>query len=77
MINSNGNWDDLPPLIEFAHNNCYHSSVEMSPYESLYGRRYRSQIGWFEVGESGLIVPDLVHQSMEKVKVILEKLKIS
>ncbi|WMV58868.1 hypothetical protein MTR67_052253 [Solanum verrucosum] len=37
----------------------------------------RSQIGWFEVGESGLIGPDLVHQAMKKVNVIQERLKIA
>ena len=30
---------------------------------------------WFEVSEAGLIGPDLVHQAMEKVKVIQESLK--
>ncbi|KAK4730141.1 hypothetical protein R3W88_023129 [Solanum pinnatisectum] len=38
----------------------------MAPYEALYGRRCISPIGWFEVGEAGLIGPDLVHQAMEK-----------
>ncbi|KAH0781055.1 hypothetical protein KY290_000653 [Solanum tuberosum] len=38
-------------------------------------RTCRSPIGWFEVGEVGLIGPDLVHQAMEKVKVIQERLK--
>ncbi|XP_070010748.1 uncharacterized protein [Nicotiana sylvestris] len=39
------------------------------------GRRYRSPIAWFEVGEAELIGPDLVHQDMEKVKIIKERLK--
>ncbi|WMV28191.1 hypothetical protein MTR67_021576, partial [Solanum verrucosum] len=50
--------------------NGNHSSIQMAPYEALYGRRCRSPIRWFEVGEAGLIGPDLVHQAMEKVKVI-------
>ncbi|WMV40704.1 hypothetical protein MTR67_034089 [Solanum verrucosum] len=74
-LGSKGNWDDHLPLIEFAYNNSYHSSIQMGPYEALYGRRCRSPIGWFEVGEVGLIGPDLVHQAMEKVKVIPERLK--
>jgi len=49
----------------------------MAPYEALYGSRYRSLIGWFEVGEFGLIGPELVHQAMDKVKVIQERLKIA
>ncbi|WMV13883.1 hypothetical protein MTR67_007268 [Solanum verrucosum] len=47
----------------------------MAPYEALYRRRYRSPIGWFEVGEVGLIRPDIVYQAMVKVKVIQERLK--
>ena len=47
----------------------------MTSYESHYGRRGRSPIGWFEVCEEGMICPDLVHQVMEKVKVIQERLK--
>ncbi|KAL2226254.1 UNVERIFIED_CONTAM: Transposon Tf2-12 polyprotein, partial [Sesamum indicum] len=34
-----GNWDDHLPLMEFAYNNSFHSSIGMAPYEALYGRR--------------------------------------
>ncbi|XP_049375766.1 uncharacterized protein LOC125840839 [Solanum verrucosum] len=47
----------------------------MTPYEALYRRRCRSPVGWFEVGEAGLIGPNLVHKAIEKVKVIQERLK--
>ena len=47
----------------------------MAPYEALYGRRCRSHIGWFGVGEARLVGPNHVHQSMEKVNVIQERLK--
>ncbi|WMV46954.1 hypothetical protein MTR67_040339 [Solanum verrucosum] len=47
----------------------------MAPYEALYERRCRSPIGWFEVSQDGLIGPDLVHQAMEKVKIIQERLE--
>ncbi|PHT76944.1 hypothetical protein T459_20466 [Capsicum annuum] len=40
----------------------------MDPFKALYGKRYRSPIGWFEVGETRLFGPDLIHQAMEKVK---------
>ncbi|KAF3618259.1 hypothetical protein FXO38_33529 [Capsicum annuum] len=65
-------WVEHLPLIEFAYNNKYHSSIGMAPFEALYGRRYRSLIGWFEVGEAKMFGLDLVHQAMEKVKVIQE-----
>ena len=37
-----GNWDDHLSMIEFAYNNSYHSSIDMAPYEVLYGRRCRT-----------------------------------
>ncbi|XP_059288497.1 uncharacterized protein LOC132041821 [Lycium ferocissimum] len=46
----------------------------MAPYEALYGRRYRSPIGWFNVGENQLLGPDLIQQAVDKVKVIQERL---
>ncbi|XP_070018243.1 uncharacterized protein [Nicotiana sylvestris] len=70
-----GSWDDHLPLIEFAYNNSFHASIQMAPFEALYGRRCRSPIGWFEVGEAKFIGPDLVHQAMEKVKIIKDRLK--
>lgn len=51
VIKFNSNWDNLLPLIELAYNNSYHSSIGMTLFEAFYGRRFRSPIGWFEVGE--------------------------
>ena len=47
----------------------------MAPYEALYGLRYRSRIGWFEVGEAALIGPNSFFYAMEKVQLIRYRLK--
>ena len=47
----------------------------MTPFEALYGRRYRSQIGWFEVGESSLLGPELIFKTLEKFHMIRNWLK--
>ncbi|XP_070010667.1 uncharacterized protein [Nicotiana sylvestris] len=70
-----GSWDDYLPLKEFSYKNSFHASIHMEPFEALYGRRCRSPIGWFEVGEAELIGLDLVHQAMDKGKIIKEKFK--
>jgi hypothetical protein len=31
-------WEDYLPLVEFAYNNGYQTSLKMSPFEALYGR---------------------------------------
>ena len=41
-----GSWDSYIPLIEFAYNNSYQSSIGMTPYEALYGRRCRTLVCW-------------------------------
>ncbi|XP_049391540.1 uncharacterized protein LOC125855942 [Solanum stenotomum] len=45
----------------------------MAPYEALYGRKCRFPIGWFKVGDSGLIGPDLVQQTVEQGVMIFGK----
>ena len=77
MIDFKGSWDDHLPLIEFAYNNGYHSSISMAPFKALYGRRCRSVVGWFEVGEVALIGPESVHKATEKIQLIRERLKAS
>ncbi|KAL0458747.1 UNVERIFIED_CONTAM: Transposon Ty3-G Gag-Pol polyprotein [Sesamum latifolium] len=39
-----GNWDDHLPLMEFAYNNSFHSSIGMALYKALYGRKCRSPV---------------------------------
>ncbi|KAF3669837.1 hypothetical protein FXO38_07396 [Capsicum annuum] len=47
----------------------------MAPFEALYGRKCRSPIDWFEVGEVAVSGPDSVFEAMGKVKLIRERLK--
>ena len=34
------NWYQYLLLIEFLYNNSYHFSIQMAPYEALYGKKY-------------------------------------
>ncbi|KAF3641435.1 hypothetical protein FXO38_14503 [Capsicum annuum] len=67
-------WDDHLPLIEFAYNNNYHSSIHMALFKDLYGRRCRSSVGWFEVSEAYVIGHDFVFNALEKVQLIRGRL---
>ncbi|WVZ52211.1 hypothetical protein U9M48_003293 [Paspalum notatum var. saurae] len=68
-------WDECLPLAEFAYNNSYQKSLEMAPFEALYGRRCRTPLNWFEPGERVTFGPDLVTQAEEQVKFIHSNLK--
>ena len=67
-------WDNFLPLAEFSYNNSYHSSIDMAPFEALYGRRCRSPIGWFDAFEVRPWGTDLLRESLDKVKSIQENL---
>ena len=70
-----GNWDKQVPLMEFAYNNGYHASIEMAPFEALYGRKYRTPICWDEVGERKLLGPELVQITSDNLQVVQANLK--
>ena len=72
-----GSWDTHLALMEFAYNNNYRASIEMAPFEALYGRKCRTPVCWDEVGERRLVGPELVQITSEKVKVVRDNLKIA
>ena len=76
-MNFGESWDKHLHLAEFAYNNSYQSSIEMAPYEALYGCKCRSPICWYEVGEKPLLGPSLVRENDEKIHVIKERLRIA
>ncbi|XP_048627476.1 uncharacterized protein LOC125596341 [Brassica napus] len=42
-------WEKHLPLVEFAYNNSFHTSIGMSPYEALYGRPCRTRLCWTQM----------------------------
>ena len=68
-------WEIHLTLVEFAYNNSYHSSIGMAPFEALYGRPCRTPICWTEVGEKQILGPEIVEQTIEKIKVIRARIK--
>ena len=70
-----GSWDRYIPLMEFAYNNSFQSSIGMAPYEALYGRKCRTPVCWTELNEQKVIIPNIVKDTEEKVQVIRKRLK--
>lgn len=52
VLEEGDSWDTYSYLIEFTHNNNFHSSIGMEPFEVLYGRRCMTHLCWYESGES-------------------------
>ena len=77
VLEFKGSEDRHLPLMEFAYNNSYQSSIEMEPYKALYGRKCRTPLCWNEVGERKLLGPEIVQVMTDNVKVIRDRLNIA
>jgi transposase InsO family protein len=44
--------EDCLPFVEFSYNNGYQASLQMAPFEDLYGRKCRTPLNWSENGDS-------------------------
>nr|GEV54256.1 retrotransposon protein, putative, Ty3-gypsy subclass [Tanacetum cinerariifolium] len=60
-------WDKHLLLVELSYNNSYHTSIKVTPFEALYGRKCRSPICWAEVGDSQLTGPEIMHETAKKI----------
>ncbi|KAI3819461.1 hypothetical protein L1987_13298 [Smallanthus sonchifolius] len=77
VIDFGGNWDSHLPLIEFSYNNSYHTSINMAPFEALYGRKCHSPICWNEIGEAQITGPELIQETSDKVSLIRDNIRVA
>ncbi|KAI3815477.1 hypothetical protein L1987_15146 [Smallanthus sonchifolius] len=77
VIDFGGNWDSHLPLIEFSYNNSYHTSINMAPFEALYGRKCRSPICWNEIGEAQITGPKLIQETSDKIIQIRDNIRVA
>ena len=75
MIDFRGSWEEYLPLAEFAYNNSFQSSIQMAPYEALYGRKCRTPLCWTELDEKQVLGPELIQENEDKVRLIRDRLK--
>ena len=70
-------WDKSLPYAEFSYNNSYQTSLQMSPFEALYGRKCRTPLFWNETGESQVFGPEVLRDAEKQVQVIRENQRIA
>ena len=74
VLDFQGPWNKYLPLLEFAYNNSYHSTINTATYEALYGRKCRSPIHWNKIGEKKFLGPKLVQTTTEAVEKIRKRM---
>jgi hypothetical protein len=70
-------WDKSLSYAEFLYNNSYQASVEMAPYEALYGRQCRTPLFWSQTGESQVFRMELLKDAEKQVQMVHESLKVA
>ena len=75
ILNFGGSWEEHIPLVEFAYNNSFQTSIGMAPFEALYGKLCRSPSCWVESTERLLLGPDMVRDTTERVELIRKTMK--
>eukprot|EP00253_Pinus_taeda_P011808 PITA_11808 len=61
-------WEEYLHLVEFAYNNGYHSSTQLSPFEVLYGRKCRTPSSWGGPEDRLRLGPDMLKEMEDMVK---------
>ena len=69
-------WEDCLPYAEFSYNNGFQTSLMMSPYEALYGRKCRTPLNWSQTGDSRIFGTYLMLEAEKQVKEIRDRLQL-
>jgi hypothetical protein len=75
VMDNQTQWERYLPLVEFAYNNNFHSSIVMPPYEALYGRPCRTPLSWDRLEDRVIVGPELIQEMEEQVIQIRQRLK--
>lgn len=67
-------WKDQLYMV-FSDNNSFQDNIKMEPLKILYGQDYRLPLYWDEVGERGILGPELVTQYINQVNSIKEHMR--
>jgi hypothetical protein len=68
-------WEDYLHLVEFSYNNGYQASLEMSPFEALYGRKYNTPVSWDNPTYGVVLGPTLLKNMEDQMVIIKQNLK--
>ena len=62
-------------LVDFAYKNGYQTSLKMSPFEALYGRKCKTPVSWDNAEDRAVVGPDLL-KKMEQMLKIKQNLRL-
>jgi transposase InsO family protein len=75
MMDQQKCWEEFFPLVEFAYNNSYQSTIKMVPFKFLYGRPCWTPLSWDWLEDRVLVGPKLIQEMEEKMQTIRQRIK--
>jgi hypothetical protein len=75
VIDQPSKWEDYIHSAKFSYNNGYHTSLKMSLFEALYGRKCNTPVSWDNPTNTTVVGPDLLNEMEEKIARIKQNLK--
>ena len=75
VMNNPMKWEYYLHLTEFAYNNGYHTSTNMSPFEVLYGWKCRTTVTWDSAVDGLMLGPNLLMELEHLVTKVQVNLK--
>jgi len=67
VMDQQKHWEEFLPLVEFAYNNSYQSTIKMAPFEFLYGRLCRTPLSWDRIEDRVLVGPEAIQEMEEQM----------
>jgi hypothetical protein len=68
-------WEDYLPLVEFAYNNGYQTSAQLSPFEVLYDRKCTTPISQDNPVERLMVGLEMLQEMENMVRKVQQNLK--
>eukprot|EP00253_Pinus_taeda_P027707 PITA_27707 len=70
-------WEEYLHLVEFAYNNGYHASLQMSPFEVIYGRKCHTPSSWGGPEDKLMLGPEMLKEMEQMDKKVRANLKVA
>jgi hypothetical protein len=67
VMNKPSRWEDYLHLVEFTYNNGYHASLNMSPFEELYGRKCNTLVSWDNTTDRAVVGPEFLKEMEDQM----------
>jgi len=77
VLEFQGKGEDNLPLVEFPYNNSYQSTIRMTLFEALYGRKCKTPLYWSDLHEALIICPKMIQETVETIRRIREHIKVA